>query len=183
MKKVYPKTHQEFLDWFRTERTYWKYLYQLRWPDGFCCPLCQNPKAWHNDRNLLRCTKCKHETSITAGSIFHGTRKPLKLWFYVIWLVMAQKTGSSAQNLKEAMGFGSYETSWSWLHKLRRAMIRPGRHKSFPPHSNRCASCFRFPVQNIGILRDEFRFQGLGRKNGFRRITDSARGLEPVPGI
>jgi len=46
-----------------------------------------------------------------------------------MWWVVAQKTGASANNLKDFMGFGSYETAWAWLHKLRRAMIRPMREK------------------------------------------------------
>ena len=72
---------------------------------------------------------CEHQTSITGGTIFHGTRKPLLLWFYIIWWVVAQKTGASANNLKDFMGFGSYETAWAWLHKIRRAMVRSGRDK------------------------------------------------------
>jgi transposase-like protein len=46
-----------------------------------------------------------------------------------MWWVVAQKTGASAYNLKDFMGFGSYETAWIWLHKLRRAMVREGREK------------------------------------------------------
>jgi len=129
MDEIYPQTHQNFLDWFKSEDDCWQYLYKLRWPNGFRCLVCQNQKAWHKRRNLFECTNCHHETSITSGTIFQGTRKPLKLWFNVIWLVMSQKTGSSAQNLKDSMGFGSYQTTWTWLHKLRRAMVRRGREK------------------------------------------------------
>jgi len=129
MKEIYPRTHQELLEWFHREEDCWEYLYRLRWPEGFLCPKCNHNKAWRKRRNLFECASCHHETSITSGTVFQGTRKPLRLWFNVIWQVVSQKTGSSAQNLKDAMGFGSYQTTWSWLHKLRRAMVRPGRDR------------------------------------------------------
>ena len=64
---------------------------------------------------------------MTAGTIFHRTRTPLSTWFAAIWLVTSQKNGASAQNLHDMLGLGSYETAWAWLHKLRRAMVRPDR--------------------------------------------------------
>jgi transposase-like protein len=66
---------------------------------------------------------------VTAGTIFEGTRKPLTLWFRAIWWVTTQKTGASALGLQRILGLGSYETAWSWLQKLRRAMVRPGRER------------------------------------------------------
>lgn len=125
----YPKNFQEFLFQFRTEEDCWNYIFDIRWPSGFICPKCSDGNYWLTDKKLLHCTTCEHQTSITRGTIFHGTRKPLLLWFYIIWWVVAQKTGASAYNLKDFMGFGSYETAWVWLHKLRRAMVRPGRDK------------------------------------------------------
>jgi transposase-like protein len=99
----------------------------MRWPNGFTCPKCNSNKYWITEKKLIHCTICEHQASVTAGTIFHGTRKPLMLWFHIIWWLVAQKTGASAYNLKDFMGFGSYETAWSWLHKLRRAMVRPQR--------------------------------------------------------
>jgi transposase-like protein len=128
-KDNYPKDFQEFLLKFRTEEDCWNYLANLRWADGFICPRCKNDNYWLTNKGLIQCTECEHQTSITAGTIFHGTRKPLLLWFYLIWWVVAQKTGASAYNLMDFMGFGSYETAWTWLHKLRRAMVRPERDK------------------------------------------------------
>lgn len=78
---------------------------------------------------MIHCSSCGYQASVTAGTIFHGTRKPLLLWFHIMWWVVAQKTGASANNLMDFMGFGSYETAWSWLQKLRRAMVRPERDK------------------------------------------------------
>lgn len=129
IKEHYPKDFQEFLLQFRTEDDCWDYLFEIRWPNGFSCPNCKSNKFWITGKKLIHCVSCGHQTSITAGTIFHGTRKPLLLWFHIIWWVAAQKTGASANNLKDFMGFGSYKTAWSWLHKLRRAMVRPNRDR------------------------------------------------------
>lgn len=111
MEEFYPKNHQEFLEWFHKEEDCWEYLYKIRWPKGFVCPICNHDKGWRVRRNLMGCASCHHETSITSGTIFHKSRKPLILWFNVIWQFVSQKTGSSAMDLKEAMGFGSYQTT------------------------------------------------------------------------
>jgi hypothetical protein len=81
------------------------------------------------ENKLIHCSSCGHQASVTGGTIFHGTRKPLLLWFHIMWWVVAQKIGASANNLTDFMGFGSYETAWSWLQKLRRAMVRPERDR------------------------------------------------------
>lgn len=126
----YPKDFQEFLKRFKSDEDCWNYIYELRWPNGFVCPKCKgNGKHWITDQKLIQCSSCGYQASVTGGTIFHGTRKPLLLWFHIMWWVVAQKTGASANNLMDFMGFGSYETAWSWLQKLRRAMVRPDRDK------------------------------------------------------
>ena len=75
------------------------------------------------------CTTCAQQVSITAGTIFQDTRAPLTLWFRAIWWVVSQKQGASALGLQRVLGLGSYRTAWTWLHKLRRAMVRPGRER------------------------------------------------------
>src|SRR5215216_3913605 len=76
---------------------------------------------------LRRCAACRSETSGTAGTIFAGTRTPLVSWFAAVWYVVNQKQGVSALGLQRVLGLGSYQTAWAWLHKLRRAMVLPGR--------------------------------------------------------
>lgn len=125
----YPNDFEEFIDRFQSEDDCFDYIAKLRWPEGFSCPRCQGTKAWKTGRALFHCSMCGHQTSITAGTVFQDTRKPLRLWFHVMWWVMSQKNGASAKNLKDVMGFRSYETAWAWLHKLRRIMIRPGRDR------------------------------------------------------
>ncbi len=123
----YPKTLQEFDEWFPTEQACLAYLQKLRWPDGFICPVCNGRKAWLMKNGLFRCSICKHKASVVAGTMFQGTRKPLRLWFQAIWYITSQKFGGSALGLKRVLGLNSYQTAWSWLHKMRRAMVRPER--------------------------------------------------------
>lgn len=123
----YPVTIMEFEKQFATERACLHYLFELRWPNGFICPRCGHKKAWLTNRGLYRCGSCDVQTSVTAGTIFQDTRKPLRLWFRAIWYVVSQKNGVSALGLQRVLELGSYRTAWIWLHKLRCAMVRPGR--------------------------------------------------------
>ncbi len=125
----YPKTLQEFEKRFSTEDACREYLFQLRWPNSFCCPRCNHGKAWSIGQGLFKCIKCNYKVSIIAGTIFEGTRKPLSVWFKAIWWIVSQKNGASALGLHRILGLGSYETAWSWLHKMRRAMVRHGRDR------------------------------------------------------
>lgn len=125
----YPRDFQEFLEQFPHEDACWQYLVELRWPKGYVCQDCGSTKYWLTAKHKMHCSDCGKEFSITSGTIFQETKKPLLLWFHIMWWVVAQKTGVSASNLMDFMGFGSYESAWTWLHKLRRAMVRPGRER------------------------------------------------------
>ena len=125
----YPRSLAEFEEAFGTEAGCWDYLVRLRWPDGFICPRCQSRQYWRTRRNLLVCSDCQHQVSATAGTIFQDTHKPLATWFRAMWWVTSQKNGASALGLQRVLGLGSYVTAWAWLHKLRRAMVRPGRDR------------------------------------------------------
>jgi transposase-like protein len=123
----YPRTLKEFDEWFPTEAACADFVRRVRWPDGFRCPPCGGTTAWPTARGQLRCRQCQRQTSATAGTIFEGTRKPMRLWFQAMWYVTNQKHGVSALGVQRILGLGSYQTAWAWLHKLRRAMVRPGR--------------------------------------------------------
>jgi transposase-like protein len=125
----YPETLADFERRFATESACREYLFRLRWPEGFVCPRCGKKIAWTASRGVLMCAACGHQASVTAGTIFQGTRKPLMMWFRAIWWVTSQKTGASALGLQQSLGLHSYQTAWTWLHKLRRAMVRPGRDR------------------------------------------------------
>lgn len=126
----YPRTYQQFLEWFADDGACRKYLLRCRWPDGFVCQRCgKKAEPWRTGRGYLHCRLCGHEVSVTAGTIFEGTRISLRTWFSAMWFVTSQKDGASALGLKRVLGLGSYQTAWAWLHKLRRAMVRPGRER------------------------------------------------------
>lgn len=80
-------------------------------------------------RGVFRCKTCHGNTSLTAGTVFQDTRKPLRTWFLAMWFTTGQKNGVSALGLQRVLDLGRYETAWTWMHKLRRAMVRPGRDR------------------------------------------------------
>jgi transposase-like protein len=123
----YPATWKTFEAWFPDDGACREYLERLRWPDGFVCPACGVQDAWRTAAERWMCGSCSRQTSVTAGTIFHRTRTPLKTWFTAVWFVCGDKRGTSALSLQRTLGFGSYETAWAWMHKLRRAMVRPER--------------------------------------------------------
>jgi transposase-like protein len=124
----YPRDVIEFRDRFSTEEACAAYLAELRWPDGFVCPEC-GARAWRMCRGLFLCRGCRRQVSVTSGTIFHGSRKPLRLWFEAMWHITEQKYGANALGLQRILGLGSYHTAWRWLHRIRQAMVRPGRDR------------------------------------------------------
>lgn len=107
---------------FATERACIAMLRRWRYPDGFRCPRCQGRDSWWlRRRRVDQCKGCGRQTSLTAGTVFHGSRKPLRTWFLAMFLFVSSKRGISALELARQLGL-SYPTAWSWLHKLRVAM-------------------------------------------------------------
>lgn len=125
----YPRTLMEFEKRFDSETKCRDYLAKLRWPEGFQCPRCQSRKPWMTKQGLYYCSACEYKSSVTSGTVFQDTSKPLKLWFMAMWHVTNQKHGISALGLQRTLGLGSYHTAWGWLHKLRSAMVRPNRDR------------------------------------------------------
>jgi transposase-like protein len=185
----YPRTLQEFEEWFHSDAACVEFLQRLRWPEGFQCPSCGGGKAWLTARGNLFCASCRRQTSVTAGTIFEGTRKPLRLWFQAMWYVTSQKFGGNALGLKNVLGLGSYQTAWSWLHKMRRAMVRPGRERlsgyveideSYVGGEEEGVHGRETRKKAIVVIAVEIHFpKGFGRIR-MRRITDaSASSLTP----
>lgn len=123
----FPINLNEFRERFSTEKACIDYLITLRWPDGIVCPVCEGNQIRRTTRGLFECQDCFRQTSVTAGTLFHNTRKPLRIWFEAMWHITNQKYGANALGLQRVLGLGSYHTAWRWLHKFRRAMVRPGR--------------------------------------------------------
>jgi len=118
----------DFQTRFATEDDCREYLFDCRWPEGFICPGCGGRNAGQaTRRHLWICTACKLQTSVTAGTVMHATRTPLRTWFWAAYLVATHHPGISAKQLQRQLHLARYETAWLILHKLRRAMIAPER--------------------------------------------------------
>ena len=128
--KDYPRTWSQFLQWFATEEACFAYLARLRWPNGFICPQCGSvAQPGQATRARLICRGCRHQSTVTAGTIFDKTRTPLTVWLGAAWYVTNQKQGVSALGLQRVLGLSSYQTAWAMLHRLRRAMVLSGREQ------------------------------------------------------
>ena len=127
MGEDYPRTILELERRFSDEAACRQYLFVLRWPQGFVCPGCGARTAWPMKRGLWLCRGCRRQVSVTAGTVFQDSHLPLTTWFRAMWHVTSQKNGMSALGLQRTLGLGSYKNAWAMLHKLRRAMVRPGR--------------------------------------------------------
>lgn len=129
MVEDYPRTLMELERRFSDEDACGAYLFALRWPNGFLCPRCGGGQAWSMARGRWLCGACRAQVSVAAGTIFQDSKLPLTVWFRAMWQVTSQKNGMSALGLQRVLGLGSYKTAWAMLHKLRRAMVRPGRER------------------------------------------------------
>jgi len=125
----FPDNQQEFDERFSEEQACYDYLFRMRWPQGFHCPRCGHTGCWMSSRGLCICCRCEYHQSITAGTILHSTKKPLRAWFKAMWWFTTRKSGVNAVNLKDLLGLGSYNTAWRWLQKLRSCTIRKGRER------------------------------------------------------
>lgn len=125
----YPASYAESRAWFPDDAACSDYLEWLRWPDGFVCPRCGTSGGWRTGDGRFWCEPCRRRVSVTAGTIFHRTRTPLTIWFAAAWYVTSAKNGVSAKTLHRLLGFGSYQTAWTMLHRFRTAMVRPGRDR------------------------------------------------------
>lgn len=125
----YPRSYAELLAWFPDDDACRDYLDWLRWPDDFVCPRCDEEAGHRLATREWWCGACDYRTTVTAGTIFHRTRTPLTVWFASAWFMTSTKTGVSAKSLHRLLGFGSYQTAWTMLHRYRSAMVRPGRDR------------------------------------------------------
>ena len=123
----FPSICRDFVKMFPDESACAAYLERLRWPGGFICPACQQQqKPWRHTRSRLVCPTCRHQCTVTAGTIFDKTRTPLTTWFDAAWHVTTAKNGLSAKTLERMMGV-SYRVAWYMLHRFRVAMVRTPR--------------------------------------------------------
>ena len=123
----FPSSEAEFRGRFADEDHCREYLARLKLPEGFRCAHCGGGAAY-----FYECIGCHRQVSVIAGTIFEQSKKPLALWFRPIFEVTASKQGVSAAELQRKLGLGSYQTAWSWLQKIRSAVVRPDREPLGP---------------------------------------------------
>ena len=125
-----PQDLPTFITRFGSDEQCRDYLFRQRWPEGFRCRACGHDQAYAlGRRNIYECTSCGQQHLLLKGTIFEQTKTGLAKWFLAIYLVTSSKGGIAATELQRQMGFGSYQTAWAWLHKIRKAMIRPDRER------------------------------------------------------
>ena len=125
----YPDSYKEFVRSFPDDNACALYLEELRWPNGFICPVCKSAgEPWRQTRGRLVCRTCHHQTSLTSGTIFDKTRTPLMIWFEVAWHMTTAKNGFSAKTFERTMGI-RYQTAWTILQRYRVAMVRNNRQR------------------------------------------------------
>ena len=129
----FPKTAAEFERRFATEEDCRAYWIQARWGGKPACARCGSTCVWPiRGGTTFECRECDHQTCLTSGTLLEKTHKPLKMWFRAVFEISTRRTGISAKDLERIMGFGSYKTAWTWLHKLRAALVRPDREPLGP---------------------------------------------------
>ena len=112
----------QFMDEYGTEEKCTQALFRWRWPNGFVCPRCEHTGHWrHQSRALYQCRRCRHQVSLTAGTILASTKLPLRIWFPAMYLMTQTKNGISALELSRQLAV-SYNTAWKVKHKLMQVM-------------------------------------------------------------
>lgn len=152
---------QEFCEMFPSEEACREKLFEVRWPEGFVCPRCgANVYGYHEKKKIYQCKKCRHQASLTAGTVMEHTRLPIKIWFWAMFIMATDKRGSSATYLSAALKI-RYKSAWLLLQKLRSSM------------GNRDA---RYLLEGIVEFDDSY-FGGPGKGGKRGRGTNKAKVL------
>ncbi len=152
----FPKTLVEFQERFPNEDSCWAFLRRERWPRGFVCPRCRSRGShFIRTRRLEQCRRCRYQASVTAGTVLHRTRVPLRVWFLAMFFLGRHKKGISALQFQKDAGLGSYQTSWTLLHKLRSGL--------FPRASARLTGAVEADETYIGGYQPGHLGRGVGK--------------------
>jgi len=118
----------EYQQQFSTEEDCFEYLVKLRWPNGFVCPKCGGTTYYMiYQHKRFQCKQCRHQTSVTSGTVFHKLRQPLRVLFLAVYLIATSKKGLSAMELRRKVGINGYKTAWLLMQKIRKAMASSGK--------------------------------------------------------
>ena len=125
----FPNSLIDFQRRFPDEAACAAWLFEARWPAGFRCPSCDRQKGWpHGGKPFTyECAACGKQTSVTAWTIMHGSKLPLTIWFWAVYLMATHSNGISALQLQKQLALGSYKSAWLLCAKLRRAIVAPNR--------------------------------------------------------
>lgn len=159
-----PMSRTDFDLRFPDEGACARHLANLRWPDGFTCPVCGACKGWELETKPFtwECVGCHRQTSVTAGTVMHRSKLPLRTWFEAVHLMTSHSNGISAEQAQAQLGIRSYKTAWLLLHKLRRAMVDPNRSllqglvevdESEVPLRSKHDPIANYGIPNVGILQ------------------------------
>ena len=129
MRRV-PESLLAFQHMFSDDDACAAWLMDMRWPDGFVCSSCRHDGGWalRGKGHTFECAGCRRQTSVTAGTIMHGSKLPLTVWFWAAYLMATHSNGISALQLQKQLGIGSYRSAWLLAHKLRTVMVDPERN-------------------------------------------------------
>ena len=93
------------MDEYGSEEKCTQALFRWRWPNGFVCPRCEHTGHWrHQSRALYQCRRCRHQDSLTAGTILANTKLPLRTWFLAMYLMTQTKNGNFGAGAVAATG-------------------------------------------------------------------------------
>ena len=128
MSKKKMLSFTRFIKRFPNENACVEYLYKVKWPTGFVCPVCGCRHCYAiKTRRQYQCANCRHQTSLTANTVMHRSHLPLTKWFWAIYLVACDKRGISALALAGKIEV-CYETAWNMLRRIRGAMEMRDEH-------------------------------------------------------
>ena len=112
----------QFRETYGTEEKCRAVVEKLRWPIGFVCPRCGGAEGkWLSTQPKIQCRACRHQVSLTAGTVFHATKLPLTSWFLAMWLVATAKNGISSVELGRRLGV-KQTNAWALKQKIMAVM-------------------------------------------------------------
>ena len=163
MSKKKMLSFTQFIKRFPNEKACVEYLYSVKWPQGFECPVCGCRHGYTlKNRRQYQCANCRHQTSLTANTIMHRSHLPLTKWFWAIYLIACDKRGISALALAGKIEV-CYETAWNMLRRIRAAMEMRDEH---------------YVLQ--GIVEFDDSYFGAGKKGNIPGQGGRARGNQAV---
>ena len=110
------------VDQFSSDEQCLRALEGLRWPDGVTCVRCGADSVFELPvRHKFKCRACKHQFTVTSGTIMHDSHLPLRKWFFAIYLMCESKKGMSALQIQRTIDV-AYRTAWYLCHRIREAM-------------------------------------------------------------